>query len=416
MDIPEKALSARLIATPMLNEAAINQLLNSQLCIDVGFHQVKIYPDELAPFLAAQRLASLVESADQALKLVQNFTWVAPSGEQGVHREYLPLMGWLATLNPHCRAVILRYDPQALAFFGDLRNPSVPLADAQEALTQSIRRIVEMGDHPGRGIYTLTSENHWQAGPARLAPLISSLFDEFGEHYWAHDVLMDIATACKLDAFHAKIMRRHSQQYVRLLEDRDDVRYLLELGNVKDLAGLASAVKASQTVREGTASLLLERLGWAHFSPSEVARLIDKQFSTGNVVSAWATYWSPVVCWTRLPMSNSTNSVGAWWLAVHGFASATSAAVTTTPKPRTDSLNQSSAPLFNCSTERIRQSLEKPLSCVLCCNVYCQKGILISRTEANFERHLRRTRSYGGRCLNWWQGNRAWMTITCFCP
>ncbi|UUZ55142.1 hypothetical protein LP419_04600 [Massilia sp. H-1] len=204
LDIPEKALSARLIATPMLNEAAINQLLNSQLCIDVGFHQVKIYPDELAPFLAAQRLASLVESADQALKLVQNFTWVAPSGEQGVHREYLPLMGWLATLNPHCRAVILRYDPQALAFFGDLRNPSVPLADAQEALTQSIRRIVEMGDHPGRGIYTLTSENHWQAGPARLAPLISSLFDEFGEHYWAHDVLMDIATACKLDAFQRK--------------------------------------------------------------------------------------------------------------------------------------------------------------------------------------------------------------------
>lgn len=282
LDIPEKALSARLIAAPMLNEAAIRQLLNSQLCIDVGFHQVKIYPDELLPFLAAQRLAALVESTDQALRLVQNFTWFAPSGERGVHREFLPLMGWLATLNPHCRAVILRYDPQALAFFGDLRNSSVPLADAKEALIESIRRLVEQGDHPGRGMFSLTSENHWQAGPERLATVIASLFDEYGEHYWARDVLMDIATACRLAVLRAKVLRPSTRKYSRLLEDSAGVRYLLELGKKEDLAGLAAAVKSSDTAREGLVAMLLGKLGWAHFSPSEVARLIDKQFARGQ--------------------------------------------------------------------------------------------------------------------------------------
>jgi hypothetical protein len=133
--IPEKALSARLVASPLLNEAAIRQLLNSQLFIDAGFHQVKVYPDELLPFLAAQRLSGLVESLDQAERLLENFSWAAPTGEQGIQRAYLPMMGWLATVNGHCREVILRKDPQALAFYGDLRNPAVPLAAADPAFT-----------------------------------------------------------------------------------------------------------------------------------------------------------------------------------------------------------------------------------------------------------------------------------------
>ena len=33
------------------HEAGIKALLNSQLFIDAGYHQVKVYPDELAPFL-----------------------------------------------------------------------------------------------------------------------------------------------------------------------------------------------------------------------------------------------------------------------------------------------------------------------------------------------------------------------------
>ncbi|MGY2491136.1 hypothetical protein [Cupriavidus sp. CP313] len=280
--IPEKALSARLIATPMLPERAVEQLLTSQLFIDVGFHQVKMYPDELPPFLAAERLAELVESTDQALRLVQNFTWSSPSGEEGIQREFLPLMGWLATLNRHCRAVILRYDPQALAFFGDLRNRSVPLADAEAALTESIRRFVEQGDHPGRGMFTLTSENYWQAGPERLVPVISRLFDEYGWHNWARDTLMDIATACKLDVLRTRVLRRHGRRYARLLGDSADVQYLLELGRLEDLVGLAVAVQESDTVREGVAALLLGKLGWEHFTPSEVARLIDKQFGQGR--------------------------------------------------------------------------------------------------------------------------------------
>ncbi len=282
LSIPEKTLSARLIATPLLTERAINQLLNSQLFIDVGFHQVKMYPNELVPFMAAQRLAELVESPDQALRLVQNFTWSSPSGEQGVHQANLPLMGWLATLNPHCREVILRCDPQALAFFGDLRNSSVRQADAEEALSESIRRLVEHGDHPGRNMFTLTSENFWQAGPDRLVPAITRLFDEYGDHDWARDVLMDIATACRLNALRARVLHRHARQYKRLLEDSADVRYLLELGIEDDLGGLAAAVKASETASESLVALLIGRLGWTYFAPLELARLIDRQFANGH--------------------------------------------------------------------------------------------------------------------------------------
>ncbi len=279
---PENALSARLIATPMLPERAVEQLLASHLFIDGGFHQVKIYPDELLPFLAAQRLAGLVESTDQALRLLQNFTWSSPSGEQGVQREYLPLMGWLATLNPHCRAVILRCDPQALAFFGDLRNSSMPLADAVEALTESIRRLVEQGDHPGRGMFTLTSENYWQAGPRRLETAITKLYDTYGGHYLARNVLMDIVTTCRADFLRARVLRRHERKYSRLLEDGADVRYLLAVGNQEDFGGLAGAINASNNARESVVALVLGRLGWNYFAPSEVARLIDARFEQGR--------------------------------------------------------------------------------------------------------------------------------------
>src|SRR5450830_1497999 len=282
LNIPLKALSARLIAAPTLNEAAIKQLLNSQLCIDVGFHQVKIYPDELLPFLAAQRLGTLVQSPEQAWKLIQNFTWVAPSGEKGVQREFLPLMGWLATLNPHCRAVILRYDPQALAFFGDLRNSLVPLADAKQALTESIQRLVKQGDHPGRSMFTLTSENHWQAGPQRLASVIASLFDEYGKHHAARELLMDIATASRSDVLRAKVLRQSGGDYVRLLQDRPGVDYLLELGKQDDLQGLAVAITSGNTVRDSLAAKLLGRLGWTRFTPFQISRLINKQFTKGH--------------------------------------------------------------------------------------------------------------------------------------
>lgn len=279
--IPETSLSARLIASPMLHEAGIKALLNSQLFIDSGFHQVKIYPDELAPFLAAKRLAGLVDSPDQAERLLENFTWAASSGEQGVQRALLPMLGWLATLNAHCREVIVHKDPQALAFFGDLRNPAVPTKAAQDALTESIKRLVEKGDHIGRSMFRLTSENFWQAGPDRLAKTIASLYDKYQDNHWARNVLLDVATACKIDLLRAKILKRHGSKFDHVLSDSSDVSYLLALRRPADLAALANAAVVSTTVREGVVSLLLRELGWSHFSPRDVAVMVDNQFLAG---------------------------------------------------------------------------------------------------------------------------------------
>lgn len=279
LEIPEKALSARLIASSLLNENDLRQLLSSQVFIDAGFHQVKVYPDELLPFLAAKRLAGLVTSPNQAERLLENFTWTAPSGERGVQRAFLPLMGWLATLNPHCREVILENDPQALAFFGDMRNPTVPLKAAQDALKKSIKRLVERGDQIGRGMFRLTSENFWQAGPERLAVTISTLYDQYQDNYWATDVLIDIATACKLEVLRPKLLKRHLSDFGHVLSDRSDVRYFLALGRSADLAGLARAAVASRTVGEGVVSLLVRELSWRYFEPRDVAVLVDNQFS-----------------------------------------------------------------------------------------------------------------------------------------
>lgn len=279
--VPESALSARLIASSLLHEAGIKALLNSQLFIDAGYHQVKVYPDELAPFLAAKRFAGLVTSPDQAERLLENFTWTATSGEQGVQRTFLPMLGWLATLNAHCREVIVEKDPQALAFFGDLRNPAVPLKTAQYALTESIKRLVEQGDHIGRNMFRLTSENFWQAGPDRLAGTISSLYDQYQDNYWARDVLLDIATACKIEPLRAKLLKRHGSDFARVLSDSIDVGYFLALRRPADLAALATAAVASKTVREGVVSLLLRELGWSYFSPRDVAVMVDNQFLAG---------------------------------------------------------------------------------------------------------------------------------------
>jgi len=282
LDVPADAISARRITYSLLDEAATRQLLTSQLFIDAGFSQVKVYPDELLPFLAAKRLAGLVESLDQAERLLDNFTWEAPSGEQGVQRAYLPMMGWLATLNTHCREVILRKDPQALAFFGDLRNPMVPASAAREALTKSIERLALLGDQPGRGMFTLTSENYWQAGPKHMATTIVQLYEQHHSDYWARVVLTDIATACKLEELRVHILRLHSRKFSRVLSERRDVGYLVSLGKPEDLRALASAAIASTTLSDSVAGFLMRELGWAHFSPRDVAILADDHLSDGQ--------------------------------------------------------------------------------------------------------------------------------------
>jgi hypothetical protein len=282
LDIPEKSLSARYIASSYLTERALSTLLTSQLYIDSGYHQVKVYPDELLPFLGAQRLAALVESPDQAERLVEHFVWAAPSGEQGVQRFYLPLMGWLATLNRHCRDVILKKDPQALAFFGDLRNPDVPVEVAREALTQSIERLAAHGDHPGRSSYTLTSENFWQAGPSRVSTTLVDLYVRHKDNYPARDVLTDIATASKLPDLRGHVLARHGADYQKILNDRLDVRYLLALEHPDDLKALAKASLKSPSLDSSGAGSVLRKLSWTHLSARDIANLINTLFVSGR--------------------------------------------------------------------------------------------------------------------------------------
>ncbi|AUB79905.1 hypothetical protein [Candidatus Thiodictyon syntrophicum] len=54
-------LSARPIIASLVSEQSLEYLLGSRLFIDSGQHQVKLYPDDLVPFLAAKRLGSLVK-------------------------------------------------------------------------------------------------------------------------------------------------------------------------------------------------------------------------------------------------------------------------------------------------------------------------------------------------------------------
>lgn len=280
--VTDGVLSARKIAGGMLTDKILKQLLNTEMFIDADLNQVKLYPDEVAPFLGAQRLASLIQSPQQARTLVEHFRWQAPTGEQGVYRQFLPLMGWLATLNSHCREELLEREPQALAFFGDLRNANVPLAAAKKALTESIQRLVFEGDRLGRGHFTLTSENYWQAGPERLEPLLKELFQKHGDHHWARDALLDITTATRSDVLRRFVLKEHGNSFKRLIQKTMDLRYVLELGQDGDLADLAQALKADETINESVAATLMTRLGWKHLSAKELAVLVDRQFARGR--------------------------------------------------------------------------------------------------------------------------------------
>lgn len=275
-------VSARKIVGDMLPDKILRQLLNTELFIDAGPNQVKLYPDEISPFLGAQRLASLIQSQAQAHKLVEQFTWQAPTGEQGIYRQFLPLLGWLATLNKHCREEILVREPQALAFFGDLRNGRVPLEAARTALRESIRRMVLQGDRLGRDMFNLTSVNFWQAGPTRLMPLLKELFQEYGSHHWARDALLNIVTAARSEALRSFVLKDHGNSYARLIQQTTDLRYILELGMARDLEGLTKALQSDETIKESVVATLMTRLGWSHLTAKDLAVLVDKQFARGR--------------------------------------------------------------------------------------------------------------------------------------
>lgn len=275
-------LSARAIAGSILTEKSLTQLLNSQLFIDVGYHQVKLYPDELTPFLGAQRLASLVQSPEQAHKLVELFTWRAPTGEQGVYRQFLPLLGWLATLSSHCREEVLEREPQAVAFFGDLRNSDIPLAAAKQAIRETISRLVVLGDRLGRGMFNLTSENFWQAGDKRIEPLLVELFKEHGKHHLARTALLDIVSSSRSGVLRTAVLREHGGSYARLIDRTGDLRYILDLGLPRDLDSIATALKTHATASESLVATLVSRLSWSYLTPKDIADLVDTQFARGR--------------------------------------------------------------------------------------------------------------------------------------
>ena len=275
-------LAARPLVGSLLSQDSLNYLLGSRLFIDSGQHQVKLYPDELLPYLAAKRLAGLVKSPEDASRLLANFTWSAATGECGVHRVHLPLAGWLSTLNSHCRQVLIKVEPQAVAFFGDLRSPQVSLAEASSALVATIERLVNAGDSLGRRQYTLTAENFWQAGKHGVEPTLLALFDEYGSDKHARDALLDIAIHSRLDTFRDRVLKTHGCDYSKLMQASVDLHYILSLEREDDGAALAQALLWSVAVEEQVVSALISRLAWKSLDAQGIAEVATRQFTSGR--------------------------------------------------------------------------------------------------------------------------------------
>ncbi|MGY2488178.1 H-NS family nucleoid-associated regulatory protein [Cupriavidus sp. CP313] len=275
-------LSARQIVGNLVSDQSLKLILGSRLFIDSGPHQVKLYPDELLPFLAAKRLASLVRSPEEGVRLVQSLSWTAPTGEKGVCRKYLTTAGWLATLSAHCRHALLQIDPQAVAFFGDLRHLDVPLSDAIAALSESIRNLAEEADSLGRGHFTLTPENYWQASKPGLESTLQALFQRYGDDWRARDALLSIGSYGRNEALRADVIAAHGGDYTTLLRHSGDLHYIASLERTDDAAGLATALLATSALREDVVALLLPFLAWKTLDATQLADLVDRQLRTGK--------------------------------------------------------------------------------------------------------------------------------------
>jgi hypothetical protein len=275
-------LSARPIIGALLSEQSLAYLLGSRLFIDSGQHQVKLYPDELLPFLAAKRLASLVKSPEHAHRLLANFTWRSTTGECGVYRALLTLVGWLAVFSAHCRQVLLNVEPQAVAFFGDLRNPQVQLAEASTALERTIERLVSAGDSLGRSYYTLTAENFWQAAKLGLEPTIKRLFEKYGTDWHARDALLDIAGHARLDIFRDAVLNAHGRDYSKLLDEQLDLDYVLSLGQEDDFRALGAALRGKSALPESRVARIVAELAWNALDAKAIAEIAAEQFRKGR--------------------------------------------------------------------------------------------------------------------------------------
>jgi hypothetical protein len=275
-------LSARPIIASLLSEESLAYLLGSRLFIDSGQHQVKLYPDELLPFLAAKRLASLVKSPDHARRLLSNFTWHATTGECGVYRALLPLVGWLAVFSAHCRQELLIVEPQAVAFFGDLRNPQVQLAEASSALERTIERLVSEGDSLGRSHFTLTAENYWQAAKPGIEPTLQRLLEQYGADRHAREALLGIASHARLEVFRDAVLDAHGRDYAKLLGERSELDYVLSLGRDDDFRALGAALQAEHGLAESRVARLVERLAWKVLDAKSISGIVAEQFRLGS--------------------------------------------------------------------------------------------------------------------------------------
>ena len=290
LKVREGVLSCRPLVGSLLSESSLRYLLGSRLFIDSGHHQVKLYPEQLLPYLAAKRLSSLVQSPEDARRLIIALSWRAATGECGVHRAYLTVAGWLATLNVHCRLELLEIEPQAVAFFGDLRSTQIPLADASAALKLSLMRLANFGDTLGRNQFTLTAENYWQAAKPGIEPTLLEAYDSVGSDRHARIALLDIATYARLDVFRDKVLSEHGNDYAKLLGNSDELVYLISLGRDDDTQELADAAKASPCLEEQTLRLLLGEFAWRTFDATTIAELASKQYMRkgGSFNLSWA--------------------------------------------------------------------------------------------------------------------------------
>ena len=290
LKVRDGVLSCRPLVGSLLSGKSLEYLLGSRLFIDSGQHQVKLYPEQLLPYLAAKRLSSLAQSPEDARRLVSSLSWRAATGECGVHRAYLTLAGWLSTFNVHCRQELLAVEPQAVAFFGDLRSPQVSLADASTALKKSLERLEVSGDSLGRNQFTLTPENYWQAAKPGIEPTLLELYDRVGADWRARIALLDIATYARLDVLRARVLAEHGNDYGKLLGNSAELVYLMSLGRDDDAQALATAAKTNPRLEERTLRLLLRELAWKTFDADSIAELATKQYlrKGGGFNLSWA--------------------------------------------------------------------------------------------------------------------------------
>jgi hypothetical protein len=290
LKVRDGVLSCRPLVGSLLSESSLAYLLGSRLFIDSGQHQVKLYPEQLLPYLAAKRLSSLAQSPEDARRLIVALSWRAATGECGVHRAYLSVAGWLATLNSHCRLELLEVEPQAVAFFGDLRSSQVSLPEASAALKRSLVRLDTLGDSLGRNQFTLTAENYWQAAKPGIELTLLEAYDSTDSDWHARSALLDIATHARLDIFRNKVLSEHGNDYVKLLGNSAQLVYLMSLERDDDAEALAHAAKASPCLDERTLRLLLGELAWTKFDASTIADLASKQYMRrgGGFDLGWA--------------------------------------------------------------------------------------------------------------------------------